>query len=198
MSARVAGVDEAGRGPLAGPVTAAAVILHPDRPVAGLDDSKKLSEKKRLALAAQIRNCALAWSVVHVEPDEIDTLNILWATMTAMQRAVLALEPQPTAVLIDGNRVPEGLPCPARAIVGGDGLEVSISAASILAKTERDQRMLALDQTYPDYGFAGHKGYPTAAHLQALQQLGPTPTHRMSFTPVRLAAGRGQADLGFE
>lgn len=198
MSKLIAGVDEAGRGPLAGPVTAAAVILSPDQPITGLDDSKKLSEKKRLALAEQIRRHALAWSVVHVEPGEIDSLNILWATMTAMRRAVLALQAQPDEVLIDGNRVPEGLPCDGRAIIGGDALEVCISAASILAKTERDLRMLSLHADYPEYGFAGHKGYPTAAHLAALQRLGPTPSHRMSFAPVRSAAGAGQSALAFD
>lgn len=198
MSHLIAGVDEAGRGPLAGPVTAAAVILDPEQPIQGLNDSKKLGENKRLELASQIRLFASAWAVVHVEPDEIDSLNILWATMTAMQRAVAALPQVPSEVLIDGNRVPEGLPCSARAIIGGDALEPCISAASILAKTERDQRMRVIDADYPDYGFAKHKGYPTAAHLELLKRLGPTPSHRMSFAPVRLAAGAGQAEMAFD
>lgn len=193
----VAGVDEAGRGPLAGPVTAAAVVLDPGRPIAGLDDSKRLSARRRDALALEIRQHARAWAVVHVDADEIDALNILQATMEAMRRAVVALACTPHDILIDGNRVPSGLPGSARAIVGGDGLEACIGAASILAKTERDARMLAADAEYPGYGFAAHKGYPTAAHLAALQRLGPTPLHRRSFAPVKTALGIGQQVLAF-
>lgn len=193
----IAGVDEAGRGPLAGPVTAAAVILHPDRPIDGLDDSKRLSAKRREALAPQIREFAHAWAVVHVQAPEIDTLNILQATLSAMQRAVCQLSCPPQRILIDGNRVPEALPAPAEAIVGGDGLHACISAASILAKTARDALMLAAEQDYPGYGFAQHKGYGTAAHLAALRQLGPSSLHRRSFAPVLAAAEAGKQQLMF-
>lgn len=186
----IAGVDEVGRGPLAGPVVAAAVILDPARHIAGLTDSKRLSAKRRAELAARLRAEALAVAVVHVECDEIDALNILQATMTAMTRAVAALEPQPVRVLIDGNRCPE-LPMPARAVVGGDGSEPAISAASIVAKVERDCAMIAHEDGYPGYGFARHKGYGTREHLDALTRLGPCAIHRRSFAPVRAAANQG-------
>ncbi len=184
MPLLVCGVDEAGRGPLCGPVVAAAVILDPARPIDGLADSKKLSEKKRLRLAAEIRERALAWAVAEASVAEIDELNILHASMLAMRRAVTALDPSPRLALIDGNRCPQ-LDCEARAIVGGDALEPAISAASILAKTVRDAAMVALDADYPEYGLAAHKGYPTAAHLAALQRHGVRDFHRRSFAPVR-------------
>ena len=182
---RIAGVDEAGRGPLAGPVVVSAVVLDPARPIAGLDDSKRLSARRRESLAEQIRASALGWSVIEVEADEIDRLNILQATLTGMRRAVEALSIRIDEVLIDGNRVPAGLALPARAVVGGDALQPAISAASILAKTVRDARLVELDSQFPGYGFAVHKGYPTPAHLQALRQLGPCAAHRRSFAPVR-------------
>ncbi|MGD8631021.1 MAG: ribonuclease HII [Gammaproteobacteria bacterium] len=181
---RVAGVDEAGRGPLAGPVVAGAVILHPDRPIDGLRDSKILSAARRDHLYEQICDRALAWATGSASVAEIDTINILQATMLAMQRAVAALEPAAEHVLIDGNRCPE-LDCPVRAIVRGDSLVAAISAASILAKVTRDREMLALDADYPGYGFASHKGYPSKAHLDALDRLGVLPVHRRSFAPVR-------------
>jgi ribonuclease HII len=184
----IAGVDEAGRGPLCGPVYAAAVILDPARPIDGLNDSKKLSEKKREALAPLIRERALAWAVGVATVEEIDRLNILHATMLAMRRAVEGLAVQPHQVLIDGNRVPPGLTVPARAIVGGDASEAAISAASILAKTGRDHEMMALAAQYPQYGIAKHKGYPTAEHLTALRLHGPSPIHRRSFAPVAQSA----------
>ena len=183
----VAGVDEAGRGPLAGPVAVAAVILDPARPIDGLNDSKKLSEKKRETLAPLIRERALAWHVEFVEATEIDALNILQATLTGMRRALLALTPTPSFARIDGNRLPLDLPCPAEALVGGDALEPAIMAASILAKTDRDARLLQLDRRYPEYGFAKHKGYPSPAHLSALQRYGPCPEHRRSYAPVKRA-----------
>ncbi|WP_019918218.1 ribonuclease HII [Methyloversatilis discipulorum] len=185
---KIAGVDEAGRGPLCGPVYAAAVILDPVRPIDGLNDSKKLSEKKREALAPLIRERALAWAVGIATVEEIDRLNILHATMLAMRRAVEGLAVPPDRVLIDGNRVPPGLSVPARAIVGGDASEAAISAASILAKTGRDQEMMALAALYPQYGIAKHKGYPTAEHLAALRVHGPSPIHRRSFAPVAQSA----------
>ena len=178
----IAGVDEAGRGPLAGPVTVAAVILSQDIP--GLSDSKKLTEKQRLDLVDQIKGSATCWSVVHVSVTEIDQINILQATLAGMQRAVAALSQQPQKVLIDGNKTPE-LDVPAEAIIGGDGLVSAISAASILAKTARDQLMGEMDQLFPQYGFAQHKGYGTAQHLEALKQHGPCEHHRKSFAPVR-------------
>lgn len=187
-----AGVDEAGRGPLAGPVVVAAVILDPARPIAGLDDSKKLSEKKREALYPQIIEHALAHCVIVVEAEEIDRLNIFQATMAGMSRAVAGLPIAPHEALVDGNKLPKDLPCPGRAIVGGDALEPAISAASILAKVTRDRLMVALDDVHPGYGFAVHKGYPTPSHLQALRQLGPTPQHRRSFAPVRELIDQGQ------
>lgn len=185
---KIAGVDEAGRGPLCGPVYAAAVILDPSRPIDGLNDSKKLSEKKREALAPLIRERALAWAVGIATVEEIDRLNILHATMLAMRRAVEGLAVPPDQVLIDGNRVPPGLAVPVRAIVGGDASEAAISAASILAKTGRDHEMMALAALYPQYGIAKHKGYPTAEHLAALRIHGPSPIHRRSFAPVAQSA----------
>ena len=188
---RVAGVDEAGRGPLAGPVVVAAVILDPARPIAGLADSKVLPEARRDALALAIRTHALAYAICSVEADEIDRLNILGATLAGMVRAVSALSPMPLLALVDGNRVPRGLPCAGRAIVGGDAIEPAISAASILAKTVRDARMRELDVVHPGYGFARHKGYPTRTHVEALRRLGACVEHRRSFAPVRecLASG---------
>lgn len=186
----IAGVDEAGRGPLAGPVVAAAVILHPDRPIVGLADSKQLSPRRREELAAEIQAQALAWAVARAEVAEIDALNILRATLLAMQRAVRDLAPAPGQALVDGNRCPE-LTCPARAVIGGDATEPAISAASILAKVFRDREMLGLHARYPQYGFDRHKGYPTSAHLQALRAFGPSPEHRRSFAPVRLVLARG-------
>jgi ribonuclease HII len=180
----ICGVDEAGRGPLAGPVHAAAVILDPTRPIAGLRDSKQLSAARRDQLAETIKANALAWAVSYASAEEIDQLNILQATLLAMRRAVLALNPAATEALIDGNRCPS-LPIPARAIVRGDALEPCISAASILAKTERDKVMLALADIYPAYGFERHAGYPTAAHLAALEEYGPCAVHRRSFGPVK-------------
>ena len=179
----VCGVDEAGRGPLAGPVVAAAVILDPDNPIAGLNDSKKLSAKRRAALAIEIRAKALAWAVCEASVEEIDQINILQASMLAMQRAVRSLAIAPERALIDGNRCPE-LPCPAEAIIGGDGKVASIAAASILAKTVRDAGMLELHQRYPQYGFDRHMGYPTALHFAALQEHGVSPIHRRSYAPV--------------
>ena len=183
-----AGVDEAGRGPLCGPVYAAAVILDPARPIPGLNDSKKLSEKKREALAPLIRERALAWAVGIATVAEIDRLNILHATFLAMRRALEGLAVRPDEALIDGNRVPPGLIVPARAIVGGDASEAAISAASILAKTGRDHEMLQWAERYPQYGIAKHKGYPTAEHLAALRAHGPSPIHRRSFAPVAQCA----------
>ena len=187
----VAGIDEAGRGPLAGPVVAAAVILDPTRPVAGLADSKKLSAARRDSLAGKIRQRAVAWSVAWSDPAEIDALNILVATMLAMRRAILGLAVHPAGVQVDGNRLPnlcfDGSVIPGEAIVGGDGKIAAISAASIIAKTTRDQIMVDIDQLYPDYEFARHKGYGTEAHRQRLQQHGPCEHHRRSFAPVRMA-----------
>jgi len=185
MTLRIAGVDEAGRGPLAGPVAVAAVILDPAHPIDGLNDSKKLSERRREALFPVICERALAWRIEFVEADEIDALNILQATLTGMRRALQALAPTAELALVDGNRLPTGLPCPARAIVGGDALEPAIMAASILAKVARDRHMLALHREFPVYGFDGHKGYPSPAHLAALRAHGPCPAHRRSFAPVR-------------
>lgn len=193
MNVFICGVDEAGRGPLCGPVVTAAVILDPARPICGLADSKKLSEKTRMRLALEIREKAFAWSIAEASVAEIDELNILQATMLAMRRAVEGLGMMPSEVLVDGNRIPTGLQVPARAIVKGDALEPAISAASILAKTQRDALLVELDRRYPQYGFAGHKGYPTAAHLQALKEFGATPEHRRSFGPV--AAVLAQASL---
>ena len=179
----VCGIDEAGRGPLAGTVVAAAVILDPARPIPGLNDSKKLSEKKRDALAILIRERAVAWCVASASVEEIDRLNILHATMLAMQRAVAGLNVRPTSAMVDGNRCPI-LDIPAEAVVKGDGKIASIAAASILAKTVRDAEMLALHAQYPQYGFDRHMGYPTAAHFAALEAHGASPVHRKSFGPV--------------
>jgi len=186
----VAGVDEAGRGPLAGPVVAAAVILDPAAPIEGLADSKVLTAARRDVLAVAIRGRALAWCVALADVAEIDALNILGATMLAMRRAVDGLATAPDEALIDGNRCPP-LACRARAIVKGDRDVASISAASILAKTARDAMLVELDARYPAYGFARHKGYPTPDHLAALARFGPCPAHRRSFAPV------AQAGFGF-
>lgn len=185
----IAGVDEVGRGPLIGTVVTAAVILDPKNPIEGLKDSKKLSEKKREALAEDIKNKALAWSLGRAERSEIDEINILKATMLAMQRAVNGLKVHPDFVLIDGNKCPILL-YPSQAIVKGDALVAAISAASILAKVARDAEMLVLHDKYPQYGFAEHKGYPTAKHLAALKEYGPLTEHRRSFAPVREALGQ--------
>lgn len=193
MTAWVCGVDEAGRGPLVGAVVAAAVILDPARPIAGLADSKKLSPAVRERLAVEIREKAIAWCVAEASAEEIDRINILQATMLAMKRAVEGLKVQPSHALIDGNRIPTGLPCGAEAIVKGDAKEPAISAASILAKTARDAQMVALDADYPQYGFAKHMGYPTPIHLAALKVHGPTPQHRRSFGPVAQCALPGVA-----
>ncbi|NBD00296.1 ribonuclease HII [Atlantibacter hermannii] len=182
----VAGVDEVGRGPLVGAVVTAAVILDPSRPIPGLADSKKLSEKRRLALFDEITEKALCWSLGRAEPHEIDELNILHATMLAMQRAVAGLSVTPEYVLIDGNRCPP-LPMPSLAVVKGDSRVAEISAASILAKVTRDAEMTALDISFPQYGFAQHKGYPTAFHLERLAEHGATEFHRRSFAPVKRA-----------
>ncbi len=181
----IAGIDEAGRGPLAGPVYAAAVILHPQRPIPGLDDSKKLTAQRRDELAVLIRRDALAWCVASASVDEIDTINILQATMLAMRRACEGLTQLPDKALVDGNCLPRGLTCLAEAIVKGDASVASISAASILAKTARDADCLALHAAYPDYGFDQHKGYGTALHLARLEVHGPCPAHRRSFAPVK-------------
>ena len=180
----LAGVDEAGRGPLAGPVCAAAVILDPKRPIEGLADSKKLSAKKREALAPLIRERALAWAIAWAEPEEIDRVNILRATMNAMRRAVEGLQVFPDCVWVDGNRLPD-LPYPAEAIVKGDAKVPAISAASILAKTARDAKMREYAERYPEYGFERHAGYGTKEHVAALEQFGPTPIHRKTFEPVK-------------
>lgn len=180
----VCGVDEAGRGPLAGAVFAAAVILDPARPIEGLRDSKKLSEAKRCALAEQIKSNALAWSIAFCSESEIDTLNILQASMLAMRRAVEGLHVTPTLALIDGNRCPV-MPVRSEAIVKGDDKVPSISAASILAKTARDASLMQLHEQFPQYGFDQHKGYPTALHLERLRIHGVSPVHRKSYAPVR-------------
>ena len=185
-SGMVAGVDEAGRGPLAGPVVAAAVILDPSRPIEGLADSKALTEKRREALAPLIRK--RAWVGIGIaEPAEIDRLNILHATMAAMARAVSLLPCSPEHILVDGNRLPDGLPCPAEAIVKGDAKVAAIGAASIIAKTTRDALMKAAATRFPAYAFEGHKGYPSAAHRSCLAETGASPIHRRSFGPVRAA-----------
>lgn len=186
MSLLVAGVDEAGRGPLAGPVVVAAVILDPDRAPDGLDDSKRLGEARREALYPGIVAAALAWRVEVVGVDEIDRLNILQATLTGMRRALRALSPAARLARIDGNQLPRDLPCPAEAVVGGDGREPAIMAASILAKVSRDRLMRELHLAYPQYGFDRHKGYASRAHLAALEAHGPCPHHRRSFAPVRM------------
>lgn len=184
----IAGVDEVGRGPLVGDVVTAAVILDPNNPIEGLTDSKKLSEKKRLALFPEIQEKALAWAVGRCSPQEIDELNILQATMVAMQRAVAGLNVQPDLVLIDGNRTPE-LAMDAQAVVKGDLRVAQISAASIIAKVVRDHEMEELDKAYPQFGFAQHKGYPTKAHFEAIEKHGVIDQHRKSFGPVKRALG---------
>ncbi|MFT6405115.1 MAG: ribonuclease HII [Marinomonas primoryensis] len=181
----LAGTDEAGRGPLAGEVVAAAVILDPNRPIAGLADSKKLSEKKREALFVEIQEKAVAYGVASATIEEIDEINILHASMLAMSRAVALLSVAPEHVLIDGNRIPPNLPCPAEAVVKGDARHAAISAASILAKVTRDRDIVQAAKIYPQYGFEKHKGYPTALHLKAIQVHGITPIHRRSFGPVK-------------
>ena len=192
----VAGVDEAGRGPLAGPVVAAAVILDPAARIVGLDDSKRLSARRRAALDLEIRERAVSYAIARTGVDVIDAINVLQATMQAMREAVGRLDPAPEEVLVDGNRCPV-LPCPVRAVVGGDATVAAISAASILAKVARDREMIEMDRRYPGYGFARHKGYGTRAHRDALLRLGPSPIHRLSFAPVksalvRRAPGRGR------
>ena len=186
----IAGIDEAGRGPLAGPVVAAAVILDPAQPIAGLADSKILSATRREQLAVEIRATALAWALGRAEAAEIDQINILQATLLAMQRAVANLSIAPDHALVDGNRCP-ALACSCQAIIKGDATEPAISAASILAKTARDAELRQLDARYPQYGFARHKGYPTAAHREALRRYGPCPEHRRSFAPVAAALQSG-------
>ena len=180
----ICGIDEAGRGPLAGPVVAAAVVLAPDRPVAGLRDSKQLSAAQRERLAGVIRECSLAWALGRAEPAEIDRLNILGATLLAMRRALEGLGLRPVRALVDGNRCPD-LPCDCEAIVRGDASVPAISAASILAKEARDRELVRLDALHPGYGLARNKGYLTADHIEALGRLGPSPVHRRSFGPVR-------------
>lgn len=185
MEKRIAGVDEAGRGPLAGPVFAAAVILHPARPILGLMDSKLLTAKRRAQLVPEIQIKAQAWAIARAEVAEIDSLNILQASLLAMRRAVAALNQRPDLILIDGNQCPAHLPCEARAIIKGDQSVEAISAASILAKVARDEAMEQLDQQYPHYGFAKHKGYGTKSHLLALAKHGACAIHRRSFAPVK-------------
>ena len=200
----ICGVDEAGRGPLAGPVMVAAVVLDPRRPIAGINDSKQLSATQRETLDREIREHALAWHIISIGVAgiapvilfvaDIDRKNILQATLLGMRRALAALSPTPALALIDGNRVPTRLPCQARAIVEGDALEPCIGAASILAKVARDRYMVELDARFPGYGFAAHKGYPTPEHLEALERLGPCPEHRRSFAPVRRLLAPGLFD----
>jgi ribonuclease HII len=190
----LAGVDEAGRGPLAGPVVAAAVILDPELPVPGLRDSKKVPHAKLPRLAESVRESAVAWAIGRASVEEIDRVNILQASLLAMKRAVELLAVRPECVLVDGNRCPTWAQR-SIAVVGGDGLVPAISAASVLAKVDRDAEMVALEALYPGYGFAAHKGYPTAAHLAALARLGASPVHRRSFAPVRAAAAQCRLDL---
>ena len=188
MNQRIAGIDEAGRGPLAGPVVVAAVVFAPGRtPVNGLDDSKALTEKKRELLYPRILERALAWTIVFVEADEIDRLNIFQATMHGMREALLGVTHVADCARIDGNRLPKDLPCPAEAWIGGDARDRSIMAASILAKVARDARMRELHAQYPQYGFDRHKGYPSPLHLDALRRYGPCPQHRRSYAPVQRA-----------
>lgn len=187
----IAGVDEVGRGPLAGAVVTAAVILDPDNPVIGLDDSKKLTEKRRISLAAQIKEKALCYHIARAEHGEIDRLNIFQATLLAMKRAVEGLTIKPDQVLVDGKFCPD-IPFSCEAVVKGDSKVAAISAASILAKVSRDNEMIAMEETWPGYGFARHKGYPTKAHLEALENLGVTPIHRKSFKPVQKILAQSQ------
>ena len=189
----ICGLDEAGRGPLAGAVFAAAVILDPTKPIAGLADSKKLSEKRRDALAIKIKEHALAWAIASSSVEEIDEINILQASLLAMKRAVEALGVEPTEVLVDGLHCPK-LSLPMRAIVQGDSKEASISAASILAKTARDADLYQLDKLYPEYGFAKHKGYPTSLHIQMLEQHGVLSIHRKSYAPVKKILNKGEVN----
>ncbi|WOE32595.1 MULTISPECIES: ribonuclease HII [unclassified Acinetobacter] len=182
---KIAGTDEAGRGPLVGSVVAAAVILDVNHPIEGLNDSKKLTEKKREKLFIEIKEKALAWAIAECSAAEIDQYNILQASLLAMRRAVEKLNIQPEHVLVDGNKIPQGLLMSCEAIVGGDALHAEISAASILAKVTRDHQMYALDEKYPQYGFAQHKGYPTKAHFAAIEKYGIIAEHRRSFAPVR-------------
>ena len=191
----VAGVDEVGRGPLAGDVVTAAVILDPARPLAGLDDSKRLTAARREALADCVRGAAVAWAIGRASVAEIDRLNILEATLLAMHRAVAVLEPAPTLVRVDGNRLPRWA-YRSEAVDRGDGRHAEIAAASIIAKVVRDAELAALDERYPGYGFRRHKGYATRDHLAALARLGPTPAHRRSFAPVRDALARSGSDAG--
>ncbi len=184
-----AGCDEAGRGPLVGNVVAAAVILDPDKPIIGLDDSKKLSEKKRLVLFEEIKEKALAYAISECTNEEIDKLNILQASLLAMKRALEALSIKPDMALIDGNKTPKDLFCRALSVVKGDSLVQEISAASILAKVTRDKELIELDKKYPQYGFASHKGYPTKAHLAAIEQYGILPCYRKTYGPVRKLLG---------
>ncbi|MEQ1104557.1 ribonuclease HII [Acinetobacter ursingii] len=183
----IAGVDEAGRGPLVGSVVAAAVILDPNNPIQGLNDSKKLTEKKREKLFVEIQEKALAWSIAEATHTEIDELNILQATFLAMNRAVNNLKIQPNKVIVDGNQIPKGMSISCEAIVGGDASHAEISAASILAKVARDRQMKALDEKYPVFGFAKHKGYPTKAHFEAITSHGVIDEHRRSYAPVKKA-----------
>lgn len=185
----VAGVDEAGRGPLVGSVVAAAVILDPNNPIQGLNDSKKLTEKKREKLFIEIQEKAIAWAIAEATHQEIDELNILQASLLAMRRAVEALKTVPEHVLVDGNKVPKGLSMSCDAVVGGDALHAEISAASILAKVTRDHEMVELDKLYPQFGFAKHKGYPTKAHFDAIAEHGVIDQHRRSYSPVKKALG---------
>ena len=189
-SALIAGVDEAGRGPLAGPLVVAAVILDPSRPIDGIGDSKALTERRRETLFPLIREQALAFHICVVEVALIDEINIFQATMHGMRESVRGLAVSPALARIDGNRIPPDLPCAAEAWVGGDARDAAIGAASILAKVTRDRMMLELHQKFPQYGFERHQGYPTAGHLAALREHGPCPDHRRSFAPVKLACER--------
>ncbi|ALD01311.1 ribonuclease HII [Acinetobacter sp. TTH0-4] len=184
---KIAGVDEAGRGPLVGSVVAAAVILDPDNPIQGLNDSKKLSEKKRESLFVEIQEKALAWAIAEASHAEIDEMNILQASLLAMRRAVEGLNISPEHVLVDGNKIPQGLTMSCDAVIGGDSIHAEISAASILAKVTRDREMVILDQQYPQFGFAKHKGYPTKAHFEAIGVHGVIEQHRRSYAPVKKA-----------
>lgn len=191
----IAGVDEVGRGSLAGPVVAAAVILSPDAVPEGLADSKILAPRRRVELADRIRECALGWALGQAAPSEIDRLNILEATLLAMRRALAGLAAAgtvPALALIDGNRCPPGLPFPARPVIRGDASVAEVSAASILAKVYRDREMERLGRCWPHYGFAAHKGYPTPAHIERVRRFGPSPVHRLTFAPVRRCRGEGR------
>lgn len=194
---RIAGVDEAGRGPLVGSVVAAAVILDPNNPIEGLNDSKKLTEKKREKLFVEIQEKALAWAIAEASAAEIDEHNILQASLLAMRRAVEVLDIQPDHVLVDGNKIPQGLAMSCDAVISGDALHAEISAASILAKVTRDRQMVEMDHKFPHFGFAKHKGYPTKAHFEAIALHGVIEEHRRSFSPVRkaIAAMQEQSEL---